>query len=155
MKPSTKIAIVGLGGVFPGARDLDEFWQNILAAKDSAIEVGADRWRLKPDELYSPTLEADKVNSRRSCLIQNFEFDPEGFNVDADLLNRLDPMYQILLHAGRNAWVDTNTNAIDKRRVGIIIGNIVLPTESSSLLSDEQFKTLFETQLKLSSNGNQ
>ena len=148
-----RIAIVGIGGVFPGACDLDEFWQNILSAKDSAIDVGTDRWRLDPDDLYSPKQEADKVNSRRACLIQNFEFDPEGFNVDADLLNRLDPMYQILLHAGRNAWVDTNTNAIDKRRVGIIIGNIVLPTESSSLLSDEQFKTLFETQLKISSNG--
>ena len=148
-----RIAIVGIGGVFPGACDLDEFWQNILSAKDSAIDVGTDRWRLDPDDLYSPKQEADKVNSRRACLIQNFEFDPEGFNVDAGLLNRLDPMYQILLHAGRNAWLDANTSAIDKRRVGIIIGNIVLPTESSSLFSDEQFKTLFETQLKISSDG--
>ncbi len=72
MKASSQIAIVGLGGVFPGARDLDEFWQNILSAKDAAIDVGADRWRLNPDDLYSPKLEADKVNSRRACLIQDF-----------------------------------------------------------------------------------
>ncbi len=153
MKPSTKIAIVGLGGVFPGARDLDEFWQNILAAKDSAIEVGADRWRLKPDELYSPTLEADKVNSRRACLIQDFKFNPDGFNVDEDLLNRLDPMYQILLHAGRDAWADARTESINKERVGVIIGNIVLPTESASQFSDEIFKFLFEKQLKAESTN--
>ena len=46
-----RIAIVGIGGVFPGACDLDEFWQNILSAKDSAIDVGTDRWRLDPDVL--------------------------------------------------------------------------------------------------------
>ncbi|GJM05307.1 MAG: hypothetical protein DHS20C09_12980 [marine bacterium B5-7] len=147
MKELNRIAIVGIGGVFPGARNLDEFWQNILSAKDTATDVGADRWRLDPADLYSPELEADKVNSRRACLIQGFEFNPDGFDVDADLLNRLDPMYQILLHAGRDAWADTNTSAIDKSRVGIIIGNIVLPTESSSQFSDEQFKDLFETQL--------
>ena len=142
------IAIVGIGGVFPGARDLDEFWQNILDAKDTAIDVGADRWRLEPDELYSPELAADKVNSRRACLIQNFHFDPAGFNVDSDLLNRLDPLYQILLHAGRDAWADAKTDSINKERVGVIIGNIVLPTESSSQYSDEIFKQLFESQLK-------
>ncbi len=149
-----KIAIVGLGGVFPGARDLNEFWSNILAAKDSAIDVAADRWRLDPDDFYSPKLEADKVNSRRACLIQNFEFNPDGFNVDPDLLNRLDPLYQILLHAGRDAWADAKTSTVDNSRVGIIIGNIVLPTESSSLFSDEHFKELFEAQLRTTSINN-
>ncbi len=144
-----KIAIVGMGGVFPGARDLDEFWHNILAAKDAAIDVGADRWRLDPDDLYANELAPDKVNSRRACLIQDFNFDPEGFNVAPDLLLRLDPMYQILLQAGQNAWVDANTDKINKERVGIIIGNIVLPTESSSLFSDAQLKRLFEAQLNI------
>jgi PfaB family protein len=144
-----KIAIVGIGGVFPGARDLDEFWQNILDAKDTAINVGADRWRLEADELYSPELAPDKVNSRRACLIHDFEFNPAGFNVDASLLQRLDPMFQILLHAGRDAWADARTKSVDKDRVGIVIGNIALPTESSSLFSDEIFKQLFETQLNI------
>ncbi len=142
-----RIAIVGIGGVFPGARDLDEFWRNVLEAKDSAVEVGVDRWRLPPKDLYATDISADKVNSRRACLIQDFCFEPAGFNVDADLLLRLDPMYQILLHAGRDAWVDASTDAINKDRVGVIIGNIVLPTESSSRFSDEIFKQLFEQQL--------
>lgn len=144
-----RIAIVGIGGVFPGARDLDEFWQNILDAKDTAIDVAADRWRLQPDELYSPVLAPDKVNSRRACLIQNFEFNPAGFNIDTELLNRLDPLYQILLHAGRDAWNDAKTDTINKERIGIVIGNIALPTESSSQFSDEIFKQLFEKQLNL------
>ena len=152
MKPNQRVAIVGIGGVFPGARDLDEFWQNILEAKDTAIDVTADRWRLDPDDLYSSELAPDKVNSRRACLIKDFEFDAAGFNVDADLLQRLDPMYQILLNAGRDAWVDANTDLLNKERVGVIIGNIVLPTESSSLFSDEIFKQLFEQQLSVKSD---
>ena len=51
-----RIAIVGIGGVFPGARNLEEFWQNIVNAKDTAINVAADRWRVQPDELYSAFL---------------------------------------------------------------------------------------------------
>jgi len=153
LKDSNKIAIVGIGGVFPGALNLDEFWQNILSAKDTAIDVGADRWRVEPDDLYSPNLNADKVNSRRACVIEDFEFNPEGLNIDADLLTRLDPMFQILLHAGRDAWADTKTEKINKERVGIIIGNIVLPTESSSQFSDEKFKALFESQLNTTSNN--
>ena len=144
-----RVAIVGIGGVFPGANSLDEFWQNIVNAKDTAINVTADRWRMEPEELYSTKLSPDKVNSRRACLIQDFQFDPKDFNVDEVLLQRLDPMYQILLHAGRDAWTDANTTKVNKDRVGIVIGNIALPTESSSLYSDEIFKQLFETQLNI------
>jgi len=153
LKQLNKIAIVGIGGVFPGARNLDEFWQNILDTKDTAVNVGSDRWRIQPDELYSPELAPDKVNSRRACLIQNFEFNPDGFDVDATLLNRLDPMYQILLHAGRDAWADAKTDRINKQRVGVVIGNIALPTESLSQFSDEIFKQLFEDQLNIDSDN--
>ena len=148
-----RIAIVGIGGVFPGARNLEEFWQNIVNAKDTAVDVAADRWRVQPDELYSTSLSPDKVNSQRACLIQNFEFNPEGLNVDKSLLQRLDPMYQILLHAGRDAWNDANTDTVNRERVGVVIGNIALPTESSSLLSDELFKQLFESQLNISAES--
>ncbi len=147
MSQNSKIAIVGIGGVFPGAKDLEQFWQNIITATDAAIDVGEDRWRLQPDELYSSGLAPDRVNSRRACLVENFQFEPAGLHVDASLLQRLDPMYQILLHAGRDAWNDANTTSLDLHRVGIVIGNIVLPTESSSQYSDDIFKHLFEKQL--------
>ncbi len=34
MKFSQPIAIVGMGGVFPGGLDFANFWQTIIAAKD-------------------------------------------------------------------------------------------------------------------------
>ena len=147
---SEQIAIVGIGGVFPGANDLEQFWQNIVNGKDCAINVGIDRWRLPIDELYATSLMPDRVNSRCACLIQDFEFDPQGFNLDAALLLKLDPMYQIMLQAGREAWYDAQTDDVDQEHVGIIVGNIVLPTESCSMFSDEIFCSLFEKQLAIS-----
>lgn len=151
MQNPSSIAIVGIGGVFPGAKNLDEFWQNIVNARDCAVEVGQDRWPLPQSQLYAPELAPDKVNSRRACLVEGFEFNSEGLDVDEDLIRRLDPLYQILLSAGRDAWQDAKTNNLDKSRVGIIIGNIALPTESSSKFSDAIFKQLFEKQLSISS----
>lgn len=153
MQNPSSIAIVGIGGVFPGAKNLDEFWQNIVNARDCAVEVGSDRWRLPQSELYAPELTPDKVNSRRACLVENFEFNAEGLELDEELIRRLDPLYQILLHAGRDAWQDAKTSKLDKSRTGIIIGNIALPTESSSQFSDETFKKLFEQQLNINAKA--
>ena len=39
-----EIAVIALSGRYPGARDLDELWDNLLAGRDSVTEVPADRW---------------------------------------------------------------------------------------------------------------
>ncbi|MFJ8229748.1 SDR family NAD(P)-dependent oxidoreductase [Streptomyces sp. NPDC094448] len=38
------IAVIGLSGRYPGAADLDELWENLLAGRDGVTEVPADRW---------------------------------------------------------------------------------------------------------------
>ena len=42
------IAVVGMGGIFPGAPDLDRFWANIAAGVDASKEVPPHRWVLDP-----------------------------------------------------------------------------------------------------------
>ena len=73
--------------------------------------------------------------------------DPTGLDLDKDILAKLDPMFHVLLHAGKQAWQDTNNGKLDKSRVGVIIGNIVLPTDSSSALADEALGPVFESQI--------
>ncbi|MCP5051471.1 MAG: KR domain-containing protein, partial [bacterium] len=41
---SLDIAIIGLSGRYPGARNLEEFWQNLSAGKDCIVEVPKERW---------------------------------------------------------------------------------------------------------------
>lgn len=149
-----RVAIVGIGGVFPGSSGLDDFWDIILNTKDTATDVGVDRWNIIPNEIYSKQKSSDKIISKRACLIQNFNFDHKDLNVDPKLLSSLDPAYQILLHAGRDAWSSINTAPLNKERVGIIIGNIVLPTYSSSLFSDEILQNIFESQILKETKNN-
>ncbi|MDG4752671.1 SDR family NAD(P)-dependent oxidoreductase [Micromonospora sp. WMMD718] len=41
---SEGIAIIGVAGRYPGARDLDEFWTMLRDGRDAITEVPADRW---------------------------------------------------------------------------------------------------------------
>lgn len=134
-----RIAIVGLGGLFPGAATLDEFWQNILQGRDSGRTVPAQRWYLPPDQAYAPwPPQPDRVYSTWGCFLDEFTLNPAGLNLDARLLALLDPLFHIGLFAARAAYQDARQlTGIDPRRVGVILGNIALPTESTSALCRE------------------
>jgi acyl transferase domain-containing protein/3-hydroxymyristoyl/3-hydroxydecanoyl-(acyl carrier protein) dehydratase len=130
------VAIVGIGGIFPGAPDLEQFWANITAAHDATRDVPPGRWPIATEDVLDPRVgQADKVYSMRGGFIEDFRLDPEGLDLDRGLLDRLDPMFRLALHAGRQAWRDAVTERLDRRRVGVVMGNIVLPTESASALA--------------------
>jgi acyl transferase domain-containing protein/3-hydroxymyristoyl/3-hydroxydecanoyl-(acyl carrier protein) dehydratase len=131
-----RIAIVGIGGIFPGAPDLVRFWANIAAARDVTREVPPGRWAAAVEEVFDPRVaEPDRVYATRGGFVDDFRLDPEGLDLDPGLLDRLDPMFQLALHAGRQAWRDAVTDGLDRRRVGVVMGNIVLPTETASALA--------------------
>ncbi|MCK5497846.1 MAG: hypothetical protein KAI77_01525, partial [Gammaproteobacteria bacterium] len=130
-----RIAIVGIGGLFPGAdssadQPLEAFWKNIQTARDCSREVPEDRWLLSKKDAWANDLAPDRVNSIRGCFLESFQMDPEGLDIDKDILEKLDPLFHVLLHAGQEAWLDCNHGSLDKQRVGVIIGNIVLPTDA-------------------------
>ncbi len=143
-----RIAIVGMGGIFPGAGDLDQFWEHIVAARDCTREPPAGRWLLPLADAYDPAgPKPDKVYSKRACFVEGFTLGHTGLALDSAFIDSLDPMVHLLLHAGRQAWQDGRTERIDKHRTGIIIGNIVLPTDAASRLADEHVLPQFEQQL--------
>jgi len=129
------IAVVSMAGVFPGASDLETFWNNITQKVYSACEVPKGRWIAPPDAMYHPDLVPDKAYSTRACLIHNFKFKPEGFAVDPDLLSALDPLYHLVLHAGREAFSSRIAQTVDPARVGVILAAIALPTDASSAVT--------------------
>ncbi len=150
MDLSHDIAIVGMGGIFPGAQNPEQFWQGVLAGRSQSREVPAGRWPLATADAYDPATtppKPDKVYSKRGCFVDPFTCDIEGLRISREQLDRLDPMFHLLLHAGKAAWQDTVTRHINPARTGIIIGNIVLPTDASSAITDEIFGPLFESKL--------
>ena len=155
MDPSQHIAIVGIGGIFPGAMDVAQFWANVLAGRSLSRQVPAGRWPFSPEEAYDPRTnpQPDKVYSIRGCFVDPFTCDVGGLNITREQLDRLDPMCHLLLHAGRAAWRDTVTKNCDPRRTGIIIGNIALPTDAASAFTDEILTPLFEAKVFGSAHG--
>jgi PfaB family protein len=141
------IAVVGMAGLFPGASDLDTFWQNIVNKKDTTAEVPPGRWIAEPDAMVHPVPMPDKAFSKRACLIQDFKFNPKGLNLEKDFLNALDPLHQMALHIGRDALLSCNTSSVDKKNIGIVLAAIALPTDASSSVTRKILGTSFEEKL--------
>ncbi len=147
MKQKIPIAVVGMAGLFPGASDLNIFWQNMICKKDSVCDVPEDRWIVPPDAAVYPTPMRDKALSKRACLIRDFRFNPKGTGIDPNILKELDILYHIVLHAGREAFASCITSSLNKERVGVILAAIALPTDASSAMTRNILGWAFEEQL--------
>jgi acyl transferase domain-containing protein/3-hydroxymyristoyl/3-hydroxydecanoyl-(acyl carrier protein) dehydratase len=149
MSRSTSVAIVGIGGVFPGSPDLQSYWSHIAAGRSLAREAPRDRWILDVERAYDPAPGTpDKVYSTRGCFVEEeprVNFTP--LEIDRELVQRLDPMFRLLLSAGQQAFRDAKLHEADRSRAGVIIGNIALPTDGSSALSREVLGRTFEEAL--------
>jgi PfaB family protein len=141
------IAVVAMAGVFPGASTLDQFWHNIVHKKNACGDIPESRWISRPADMVSSRPAPDKAFHRRGCVIQDFTFDPDGFAMPAELLSSLDPMYHLVLHAGRQAFSAFQSAAIDKDRIAVILAAIALPTEASSGLAQEILGESFKNAL--------
>ena len=148
MRRDERVAIVGIGGIFPRSPDLDQFWANVRGGVAATSEVPPGRWPLDPADAYDPRVAlADHVYSTRGCFVEGFRLDPGGLDVDPTLLDRLDPMFHLALHAGRAAWRDARMDEVDRSRVGVVFGNIVLPTEAASDIAQATLGRTFEENL--------
>ena len=147
---STTVAIVGIGGIFPDAADLAAFWDNIRSCRSSFREIPDGRWAVPTDSVFDQEVgKADSVYSRRGCFIDRLppaETLP-GLAIDPALLDGLDPLFHLLIHAGKRAFDDGVTSPLDRSRVGVIIGNLALPSETSALLTRNWLGRTFEEQL--------
>ena len=54
--PEQRIAIVGVGGLFPSAASPEQLWDRVVAAEDTARPVPPGRWLLAADEAYDPAV---------------------------------------------------------------------------------------------------
>jgi acyl transferase domain-containing protein/3-hydroxymyristoyl/3-hydroxydecanoyl-(acyl carrier protein) dehydratase len=143
--PTDRVAIVGIGGVFPGSPNPARLWANVAAGVDATSEVPPGRWLLAPEDAFDAQFGTpDRVYATRGGFVEPFRFDPEGLDLDPALVDRLDPMFHLALHAARQAWQDARTNELDRAKVGVIFGNIVLPTEKASALARETLGRTFE-----------
>ena len=130
-----KIAVVGMSGVFPQAFSTREFIANILNKKDAVIQIPEHRWPGPVNGFISAHGEEDTAVSKQAGLIEGFNFDPAGFRIDETVLTQLDPVHHLVLHAGRDAFLQSVHTRDTLKRTGVILAAIALPTRESARFS--------------------
>jgi acyl transferase domain-containing protein len=139
MNAGEPIAIVGMAGRFPGAgADLDRFWENVRNAVDTSTEVPDGRWRLPKSQCVKPEGPfPDRVPHARGYFLDPFTPDLTGLAIDSGLVGELDPLFHLVLDVGGRAFRDAKMESVDRRQVGVVFGNICLPTDRSNDLCRE------------------
>ncbi|MBW2439823.1 MAG: type I polyketide synthase [Deltaproteobacteria bacterium] len=147
MNQQTSIAVVGMAGIFPGAANLEVFWQNIINRVSAVDDVSQERWSVDPASMYQPGIQTDKAYSKRCCLINDFNFDPAGIDLDPDLLAALDPLYHIVLQCGRDAIAGLRATSLKRQRTGVVLAAIALPTDATAAVTNDILGSAFEQNL--------
>ena len=139
------IAIVGAGGIFPDAPTPERFWDNLSARRCAAKDVPAGRWPVDPSSVLDPARGAeDKLYSLKACFVEDFSFDPAGLALDRDWALSLDPAFHFALHAARAAMDQAGLASGERERVGVVIGQLALPTDAASAWARELLRPGFE-----------
>ena len=125
-----RIAIVGISGQYPGAVDLDAFWDNLRQGRDSVDEIPGNRWSL--DGFYEPdehaAVAAGKSYCKRGGFLDRFaEFDPLFFGIAPREALNMDPQERLFLQTAWNALENAGLTreALRRRfdrRVGVFAG---------------------------------
>ena len=130
------IAIVGTGFMFPGAENDDQFWKMVREGEDHTQEVPSGRWTL-PAETANGGLEpqADRVRAIRGGFVDLPESGLLSGALSPDLIKSLDPSVRLAVHAGLSACLNSR-DRLDPDRTHIILGQLLLPTESTSAMAE-------------------
>ncbi|TAN51285.1 MAG: SDR family NAD(P)-dependent oxidoreductase, partial [Methylococcaceae bacterium] len=118
------IAIVGLAGSMPGCRDLDEFWQKLLAVESMVREIPPERWDWQAI-FGDPAGERNKCNIRYGAFLDGVDrFDPLFFGISPREAEAMDPQQRLFLetvwHAVENAGY--RASALAGRKIGVFAG---------------------------------
>jgi acyl transferase domain-containing protein/glutamate-1-semialdehyde aminotransferase len=112
------VAIIGMAGRFPGARNIGEFWRNLLAGVESIS-------RFDKDELEPSMLEDPGARDRagyvpvRGVLDDIEMFDAEFFGINPKEAQILDPQQRLFLEA---AWEALERSGYEPATTGGTVG---------------------------------
>lgn len=112
------IAIIGMHGIFPQSKNLDDFWKHLQNGDDLITEIPSDRWDWQK---YYP----DKTNSKWGAFIEGIDlFDPDFFNISQREAELMDPQHRLFLTTVWKAIEDAGYNpyTFSNHDVGIFAG---------------------------------
>ncbi|MCP4132506.1 MAG: NAD-dependent epimerase/dehydratase family protein [bacterium] len=124
------IAIIGIGGMLPGAEDLEMFWENLENKKEVLSEIPIERWN------WRHYTEDSAGISRGGFIADVDKFDSMFFNISPVEAELMDPQQRILLEIVWKTIEDGGYKASDLSgtNTGVFVG--VSNIEYTELLRD-------------------
>ncbi len=124
----TPIAVIGLSAMFADAKNVEEFWTNIIQSRDSIVDVPANRWLI--DDYYDADMTApDKTYCKRGGFLPEIDFNPMEFGLPPNILEVTDASQLLGLVAARDAFEDAGYGQKSasftkelKEKTGVLLG---------------------------------
>jgi len=117
------IAIVGMSCFMPGASNLAQFWERILAGKDSIVEIPPDRfdWHRRYDATGQ---QPDHFRSRWGGFLDDISFDPLKYGIPPASIPSIEPMQLLALELVDSALRDSGCDQANplRRRTSVVLG---------------------------------
>ncbi|MCC5632189.1 hypothetical protein LC613_31525 [Nostoc sphaeroides CHAB 2801] len=127
------IAIIGMSALFPKAKNLQEYWDNIIGKVDCITDIPTSRWNI--DDYYDPDPTVpDKTYCKRGGFIPDIDFNPLEFGLPPNILEVTDIAQLLSLVVAKAAMEDAGygesknftSDIHDKlrQRTGVVLGVI-------------------------------
>lgn len=130
------IAIVGMAGQFPGANDVDAFWDNLCQGVDSITEVPSDRWSI--ERWFSTQRELGKTYCKWGGFIDGVDqFDADLFRLSPRDAALIDPQERLLLQTvwrllEQSGYLGERLTQAFEGNVGVFVGSMYRPYQGLS-----------------------
>ena len=122
------VAVIGLSAMFADAKNIEEYWTNIIQSRDSIKDVPPNRWNI--DDYFDEDMTApDKTYCKRGGFLPEIDFNPMEFGLPPNILEVTDASQLLGLVAARDAFEDAGygknsekfTKAL-KEKTGVLLG---------------------------------
>ncbi|KJH70632.1 type I polyketide synthase [Aliterella atlantica] len=120
-KSIEEIAVIGMAGRFPGAKNIEEFWQNLCSGVES-ISCFTDE-ELTAAGINSTFLN-DKNYVKSGFILEDIAlFDAGFFDINPKEAETTDPQHRLLLECADTALEDAGYDSTRcKQRIGVYVG---------------------------------
>jgi acyl transferase domain-containing protein len=127
------IAVIGMGCHYPGASNLPQLWENILARRRQFRQMPDQR--LPISEYYNPDPTVpDQTYGDRAGVIDGFEFDWPGKRIPKSTVESTDIVHWLTLEVALKAVEDAGytRQSVATNRSGVVLGNTLTGEQTRS-----------------------
>jgi polyketide synthase PksN len=135
-RPGTgRIAIIGMSGRYPQARNLRELWQNLAQGRNSITEIPPSRWDVS--RYYDPDrTKPGKIYCKWMGMLEDVDrFDPLFFKISPADAKTMDPQHRLFLEESYKTFEDAGYSGrmLSNQKCGVYLG--IIGNEYSRIVS--------------------